>query len=162
MTRPAPAFSVRRAATADAGGILRCLHAAFEPYRDRYTPEGFRDTVLTPETVHHRLAAMAVFVAVTPAGEIAGTIGCHVVSSEEGHIRGMAVLPEWQGAAVAAQLLQAAECELRSSHCRRVTLDTTEPLARAMRFYERNGYRRSGKVDDFFGMPLFEYVKSLD
>jgi len=34
-------------------------------------------------------------------------------------------------------------------------------LERAMRFYEKHGYRRSSKVSDFFGMPLFEYVKTL-
>lgn len=79
--------SVRRAVLADAEGILRCLHAAFEPYRHRYTPDGFRDTVLTPVTVHLRLATMAVFVAATAAGEIVGTIGCGLVSPEEGHIR---------------------------------------------------------------------------
>lgn len=157
----APAFSLRRAAIADAGGILRCLHAAFEPYRDRYAADAFRDTVLTPETVSDRLAAMAVFVALTPAGEIAGTIGCSLVSAEEGHIRGMAVLAEWQGCGLAAQLLAAAEAELRSRQCRRATLDTTAPLERAMRFYEKHGYRRSGKVADFFSMPLFEYVKDL-
>jgi hypothetical protein len=42
-----------------------------------------------------------------------------------------------------------------------VSLDTTEPLRRAMRFYERNGYQRSGKVTDFFGMTLIEYIKEL-
>ena len=31
----------------------------------------------------------------------------------------------------------------------------------AIRFYEKNGYRLSGKVTDFFGMPLYEYVKPL-
>jgi len=30
-----------------------------------------------------------------------------------------------------------------------------------MRFYERHGYRRSGKIGDFFGMALIEYVKVL-
>jgi len=30
-----------------------------------------------------------------------------------------------------------------------------------MRFYEKHGYRRSGKVSDFFGMPLVEYVKPV-
>ena len=38
---------------------------------------------------------------------------------------------------------------------------TTEPLERAMRFYEKHGYRRSGRVTDFFGMTLHEWVKSL-
>ena len=161
MTLAHPACSIRRATPADADGILGCLQAAFEPYRARYTPDAFRDTVLTAMTIQLRLATMAVFVAVTPVGEIVGTIGCGVVSPEEGHIRGMAVLPQWQGGGLAEQLLQAAESELRAQGCRRVTLDTTQPLQRAMRFYEKHGYRRSGKVSDFFGMPLVEYAKPL-
>jgi len=161
MILPARPFSIRRATTADAGGILRCLQTAFEPYRYDYTQEAFHDTTLSPETIHLRLAAMAVFVAVTPPGDIVGTIGCGAVDAEEGHIRGMAVLTEWQGRGLAARLLQAAESELRAQGCRRVTLDTTTPLTRAVRFYEKNGYQRSGKVGDFHGMPLFEYVKNL-
>jgi GNAT superfamily N-acetyltransferase len=141
--------------------MLNCLHRAFEPYRSQYSPEAFSDTVLTADTVHLRLAAMAVFVAVTPAGEIVGTIDCGVASPEEGHIRGMAVLAEWQGCGVTAQLLQTAESDLRAQGCHRVTLDTTKPLERAMRFYKKHGYRRSGKIGDFFGMPLLEYEKPL-
>ena len=33
--------------------------------------------------------------------------------------------------------------------------------ASAIRFYERNGYVASGRVGDFFGMPLYEYLKPL-
>jgi ribosomal protein S18 acetylase RimI-like enzyme len=134
---------------------------AFEPHRASYTPEAFADTVLTPETVHQRLAAMTVFVAVSESGEVVGTIGCNLVSPEEGHIRGMAVHPNWQGSSVAQQLLEVVESELRQRGCARISLDTTEPLQRAIRFYERNGYRSSGKMADFFGMSLFEYVKLL-
>jgi hypothetical protein len=42
-----------------------------------------------------------------------------------------------------------------------VTLDTTEPLHKAMRFYGKHGYVPSGRATDFFGMPLHEYVKLL-
>jgi GNAT superfamily N-acetyltransferase/catechol 2,3-dioxygenase-like lactoylglutathione lyase family enzyme len=154
--------SIRRATSADARGILDCLHTAFEPYRHHYTETAFLDTVLTAETIEVRLASMAIFVAVTPEGEIVGTIGCGAVDAAEGHIRGMAVLDEWQGCGLAASLLQAAEAELRGRGLRRVTLDTTQPLERAIAFYEKSGYRRSGKVGNFFGMPLFEYVKDLD
>jgi hypothetical protein len=42
-----------------------------------------------------------------------------------------------------------------------VTLDTTAPLVRAIRFYERNGYARSGAVSNFYGMQLYEYRKVL-
>src|SRR5262245_32369362 len=100
---------------------------------------------------------MCVFVAVSE-GYVVGTVAC-AASGEEGHLRGMAVLPDWQGSGVASALLQAAEAEIRNQHCKRVTLDTTEPLARAVRFYARHGFRLSGRVSDFFGMPLHEWVK---
>jgi len=147
--------------TTDAPAILRCLRVAFEPYRTSYTPEAFTDTVLTLETVLHRLSSMCIFVAADEAGDIIGTIACAVMDGDEGHLRGMAVLPDWQGRGIAERLLQTAEAELAGRKCERVTLDTTEPLLRAMRFYEKHGYRRSGKVADFFGMPLHEYVKDL-
>lgn len=151
---------VRNARAEDSEGISRCLAAAFEPYRASYTAGGFADTVLTAEKVQERIAAMSLFVAVDEVGDVVGTIGCSVVSDDEGHVRGMAVDPRYQGGGIADQLLQAVEAELRDRGCTRVSLDTTAPLERAVRFYERNGFRASGKVSDFFGMPLFEYVKS--
>ena len=74
----------------------------------------------------------------------------------------MAVRPTWQGTGVAQRLLDAALADLRARGCARVTLDTTEPLRRAIRFYERNGFRPTGVVGDFFGMPLFEYARALN
>ena len=57
--------------------------------------------------------------------------------------------------------LAAAEAGLKASGCSRVTLDTTQPLERAIRFYTRHGYAPTGTVSDFFGMPLYEYAKGL-
>ena len=54
---------IRRATSENAPGILACLREAFEDYRQFYTPDAFLDTVLTPETIHERLAKMIVFVA---------------------------------------------------------------------------------------------------
>src|SRR5256885_8070957 len=163
LMKPQPEFSIRRATIEDANGILECLRMAFEPYRQMYSAEGFRDTVLTPETLPARLNSMCVFVAVTTRNEVIGTIGCAPVAEKagEGHIRGMAVLPQWQGAQhdVARHLLESAEQHLRSQRCTRVSLDTTAPLERAIRFYTKHGYRASGTVGEFFGMPLHEYVK---
>ncbi len=116
--------------------------------------------MLDPESVRRRLAEWCVLAAESPPGAIAGTVG-GAVRGSEGHIRGMAVRPEFAGSGLAQALLNAIEAELQSRGCARITLDTTEPLLRAMRFYERNGYRRSGVVRDFFGMPLIEYAKSL-
>src|SRR5207253_8583069 len=164
LMKAQPKFSIRRAKLEDAAGILDCLQLAFEPYRQMYSPQGFRDTVLTPETLPARLEAMSVFVAVTARHQIIGTIGCAPVPDKaaEGHIRGMAVHPDWQGQrGVAHSLLATAEGHLGKQGCTRVTLDTTAPLERAIRFYGKHGYRASGKVGDFFGMPLYEYVKDL-
>jgi ribosomal protein S18 acetylase RimI-like enzyme len=154
-------ISIREATLDDAPGILECLRLAFEPYRESYTPLAFEDTVMSPSTVRHRLTAMSVFVAVTEAGEIAGTIGCTAVGDGEGHIRGMAVHPEHAGTGLARLLLEAVEAELGQRGCTRVTLDTTRPLERAIRFYVRNGFRSTGAVRDFFGMALIEYGKDL-
>jgi ribosomal protein S18 acetylase RimI-like enzyme len=58
-------------------------------------------------------------------------------------------------------LLLAAETTLKMQGCTRITLDTTSPLEPAIRFYTRHGYLRSGRVGDFFGMPLYEFAKQL-
>jgi len=71
----------------------------------------------------------------------------------------VAVRPGWQGRGVWRRAAHSDRSELSAQQCSRITLDTTKPLERAIRFYERNGYRRSGRITEFFGMPLFEYVK---
>jgi ribosomal protein S18 acetylase RimI-like enzyme len=153
-------ISIRQTTSQDVSGLLACLHEAFEPYRDAYTREAFTDTTLTDETVRRRLREMHVLVAVSARDGVAGTVS-GLANGDEGHIRGMAVRPQWAGSGVARKLLDAVEGELRACGCTRVTLDTTEPLQRAMRFYEKNGYRRTGRVGDFFGMRLIEYAKHL-
>ena len=157
-TESQSSLTIRRADSNDGEAIVACLAAAFAPYSNSYTPAAFTDTVLDPRLVQHRLREMCVFVAVSE-GNVVGTVACGA-TGEEGHLRGMAVLPDWQGSGVASALLQAAEAEIRKQRCKRITLDTTEPLARAMRFYAHHGFTLSG-VSDFFGMPLREWVKFL-
>lgn len=152
--------AIRRANSRDSEAILQCLHTAFEPYRATYTPNAFLDTTLTRDKLAQRFLTMTLFVA-EAEGKVVGTIGCWMLSADAGHLRGMAVLPEYQGTTAANMLLKAAEDELQKQGCKTVALDTTAPLGRAMKFYERNGYRRSGKIADFNGMPLYEYVKTL-
>ncbi len=153
------AVEIRSAGASDGPAILHCLAAAFLPYRDQYTPAAYTDTVLTPETIQMRLKQMRTVVA-TVAGEVVGTIAASR-ASETGHLRGMAVLPQWHGKGIAAKLLASIEDWLRCCGCAKVTLNTTPPLSAAMRFYEKHGYRRSGRVSDFFGMALIEYEKKL-
>jgi ribosomal protein S18 acetylase RimI-like enzyme len=140
------AITIRQATIADVDGILDCLRAAFEPFREAYTDAAYKDTVLTEALLLDRLAKMTVLVALDRSGRVIGTIAYRVSGDGEGHLRGMALLPECQGHGVADQLLERAEAELMKENCSRISLDTTEPLERAMRFYQRHGYRRSGRT----------------
>ena len=99
--------------------------------------------------------------ATAPDGTVVGTIACQDVGGGLGHLRGMAVQPGWQGRGIADALIEAAEDELKRVGCRRVNLHTTQPLARAQRFYARHGYRLTGDVEDFFGMEIAEHAKNL-
>lgn len=156
-----PEFEVRRAVETDALAIHRCLTAAFDPYRAEYTEGAFADTVPSPAGIVERLRDMALFVATAQDGSVMGTIACQDVGRGLGHLRGMAVQPGWQGRGVADALIEAAEAELERVGCRRVNLHTTQPLARAQRFYARHGFRLTGDVEDFFGMEIAEHAKEL-
>jgi N-acetylglutamate synthase-like GNAT family acetyltransferase len=154
-------FVIREATSEDVAGILKCLRVAFAPFRPRYTLGAFRDTVLSETTLLKRMKGMKLFVAVDECKNVAGTIGCSITGSK-GHLRGMAVRPELQGCGVAAKLLARAENDARAGKCSRITLNTTEPLTRAIQFYRRRGYRATGRVRNWFGMPLYGYVKRLN
>lgn len=152
-------FQIRVAQAKDAGAVSDCLQAAFAQHRDEYSPAAYADTVLDTEGVSRRMREMCLFVAVSER-KIVGSVGC-AVNGEEGHLRGMAVVPGWQGKGVGSGLLAVAEAELKKHGCHCITLDTTEPLLRAIQLYENHGYSASGRVQDFFGMPLYEYRKIL-
>jgi GNAT superfamily N-acetyltransferase len=153
---PAP-ITIRAATPSDAESISSCLAQAFGAYRGAYTAAAFADTVPTAAQVLLRIQKMHVLVAIAESN-VVGTVSA-TIHADCGHLRGMAVLPEQRSAGTAAALLTSIEDWLRSHGCGEVALDTTEPLAAAMKFYEKHGYRRSGKISDFFGMPLIEYVK---
>jgi GNAT superfamily N-acetyltransferase len=161
MPTDRPSISVRKAQTADFQGILDCFQEAFAAYRSVYTPGAYQDTVVGPEALENRMATMCVFVAASSSGEVVGTVACSFVGPDEGHVRGMAVRPAWHGVDVAGKLIRSVENELRAWGCARISLDATLPLRRAMRFYEKHGFRRSGRIGDFFGMELVEFVKTL-
>lgn len=154
-------FTIRPALVSDAEEIHECLRVAFARFLDSYSREAFLDTVPTVESVRDRMHHMALFVAEDRNRKVIGTVGFYLKSPQEGFIRGMAVVPDWQGKGVAQRLLATAESEVVASGCSRVGLDTTDPLERAIHFYEKQGYRRTGHIEDFFGMPLHEFTKEL-
>ena len=159
---PPDGYHIRAATVEDLRGVRACLLEAFEPYRPSYTAKAFTDTVPSGPALEDRRRRMSLLVAVDGAGKVLGTVASRAGPEGVGHLRGMAVRRDWQGTGVARAILDRALKDLRSRGCRRATLETTIPLARAARFYAKNGFRRSGRVSDFFGMPLIEYVRELD
>jgi ribosomal protein S18 acetylase RimI-like enzyme len=158
---PSEAITIQHATALHTCGILECLRSAFEPYRSDYTPAAYEDTVLPPESLSRRLQEMTVLVAITHSGSVVGTLAYKLEEYGDAHLRGMAVRRECQGSGIAEKLLAHAQAEIVEGNCSRITLNTTEPLVRAMSFYERHGFRRTGRICDFFGMPLIEYAKEL-
>lgn len=155
-------YEIRRAESDDAKDIHGVLLAAFEEYRQFYTPEGFLDTVMSEDAIKKRMKEMTLYVAIDQNGKVIGTIGWQKVSEKEGHIRGMAVLPEKQGKnSPALALLRAVENNARPKGCTYLTLDTTAPLKRAQSFYKKHGFKETGKTGDFFGSIVYEYSKFL-
>jgi N-acetylglutamate synthase-like GNAT family acetyltransferase len=155
-------YLIRQANRDDAKGIHKVLLAAFEEYRHHYTPEGFSNTVMSEDAVKERMKEMVIYVAVGKKRNIIGTIGWQKIDEKEGHIRGMAVYPDWQGKkSPAAALLNTIEDDARSKGCLFLTLDTTVVLRRAGNFYRKHGFKKTGKTDNFFGSKIYEYSKHL-
>ncbi len=151
---------IRPARIDEAEKIAECMVLAFEPFRTRYSSGAFNDSVLTPDAVRKRMLSMTIHVAVAADRTVIGTLASSATDGE-GYLRGMAVRPDWQGHRIAEQLLAHVERDLLAQGCTFITLDVTAPLQRAVRFYEKNGFTATGQIGDFFGMPLYEYVKQL-
>lgn len=154
-------MTVRTARPSDAEAIRDILAQAFEPYREAYTPEAYRHTVLDAKGVEERMARMEHLVAEDAAGRIVGTVAWTIRTESEAHLRGMAVLPGEQGRGIGARLLGVAERRARREGCARMTLGTTRVLRPAIAFYQRRGYAMAGGPTSFFGMELLEMEKPL-
>jgi len=152
---------IRIATEADVPEIVHCLHSAFAPYRRAYTPKACTATVLTQPMARRRLRSMTVWVAVGGDGRVVGTIAAKATGRHHGHLRGMAVLPGFQGKGIASALLASAIAHARKQGQRNVTLETTEPLERATLFYLRHGFRRTGRTRRWGGMRLVGFERTI-
>jgi SAM-dependent methyltransferase/GNAT superfamily N-acetyltransferase len=151
---------VRLAVDADAAAISAVLRSAFAEYQRLYTPEGFAATTPGPDAVLQRMSEGPIWVA-DRGGEIIGTVAA--VCDDGGcYIRGMGVAPDSRARGAGALLLKEVEIHAIRKGARRTYLSTTPFLDRAIRLYERFGFRRSeeGPID-LFGTPLFTMTKPL-
>jgi GNAT superfamily N-acetyltransferase len=115
---------------------------------------------VTSREVLDRLQEGPVWVAVYE-GEIVGTASV-VLKGNSLYVRGMAVLPSARGRRVGELLLEQIARYSSAHNCKRLFLSTTPFLDRAIRLYERFGFRRTDAgPHDLFGTPLFTMEKAV-
>jgi ribosomal protein S18 acetylase RimI-like enzyme len=161
MTEKKSGIQIRAAEPDDAPSIAAVLRESFVEYRDSYTDEGFAATTPASEHVLSRMSEGPVWVAACDA-VIVGTASV-VPRGESLYIRGMAVLPSARGRRVGEALLRQVEEFARAQGHKRLFLSTTPFLSRAIKLYERAGFRRTDEgPHDLCGTPLFTMEKESE
>jgi GNAT superfamily N-acetyltransferase len=167
-------WSLRLATQADAERLAANVHEGFASYRE-FAPPGWE-----PPSADGELALMDealrrddVWVMLAEAdGELAGHVA---IRSAEGAPRGsrepglahfwqLFVQPAWQGTGLALQLHDEAIREAGARGFTQIRLYAAEGQARARRFYEREGWERSGPPAELpgFRMPVVEYRRAIN
>jgi GNAT superfamily N-acetyltransferase len=155
-----PAVKIRLAVTSDASAIASVLAEAFTEYRPLYTREGFDATAIRAEQVASRLSEGPMWLALHEE-TIVGTVSV-VRKGDALYLRGMAVHPAARGLRIGERLLKQIEDYAATEGLHRLLLSTTPFLDRAIRLYQRTGFRRTDDgPHDLFGTPLFTMEKFL-
>lgn len=157
---PMPDVKIRLADASDAETIATVLYESFVEYESLYTPKGFAATSITSEEIVNRMREGPVWVAVRNE-VIVGTASV-VPKDESLYLRGMAVLPTARGQRTGELMLAQIEIFAVTEGLHRLFLSSTLFLDRAIRLYERFGFRRTGEgPHELFGTPLFTMEKAM-
>ena len=152
------AIRIRVAAPEDAESIAEVLAESFAEYESLYTPPAYTATVPTVDEIRGRFGKEMIWVALR--GEIIGTVSA-VPKKDALYIRSMAILPKARGQRIGEKLLNEIEKHAGTMNYRKLFLNTTPFLKRAIRLYEKFGFVFCG-ADDLYGTPLLTMEKSLE
>jgi ribosomal protein S18 acetylase RimI-like enzyme len=154
-------IQIRLAVPDDAPAIASVLFESFIEYQSQYTEAGFAATAIGNDEIQHRMKEGPIWVAVEQ-DVIVGAVSA-VIVAERLYIRGMAILPMARGQGIGQSLLTRIETFASEQHIQHLFLSTTPFLNRAIRLYERCGFRRRKEgPSDLFGTPLFTMEKILE
>lgn len=151
---------IRIAGAEDAEAIVKVLAKSFVEYEPFYTPQAYRATVPPVDEIKSRFVdKSSVIWVVADDNRIVGTVS--VIPKQDAlYIRSMAILPEIRGNQIGEKFLKAIEDYAVANNYRKLTLNTTPFLNRAVRLYEKFGFVQKG-TDDLFGTPLWKMEKYL-
>lgn len=151
--------SLRIAAPEDAEEIVAVLAESFVEHKSSYTAPAYAATVPTIDEITKRFSEGTTWIA-SCKGRIVGTISV-VPTKDSLYIRSMAILPEARGNRIGERFLKEIEDYAVARNYRKLVLNTTPFLKRAIRLYEKFGFVLCG-ADDLFGTPLLTMEKPLE
>ena len=155
---------IRAAQQADVQSIVSVLAESFIEYQRFYTKEGYAVTTPKSIVIQDRLSEGEMWVALLK-GEVVGTVSV-VPQGKALYVRSMAILPAARGNRIGEKLLKHIEELATANGYECLLLSTTPFLDRAIRLYEKFGFRRNGEPPhDLFGTPLLtmeKIIKTLD
>lgn len=152
-------LKLRIAEPDDAEVIASVLAMSFSDYESFYTPQAYAATVPTVGEIKRRFGEGAIWIALNNE-RIVGTVSV-VTRKDSLYIRSMAILPEARGNQIGERLLEEVKDYAAAHDYRKLFLNTTPFLKRAIRLYEKFGFVRCGS-DDLYGTPLLTMEKSLE
>jgi len=156
-------INYRKAQILDINEIYNTLLKAFEPYKSNYTNDAYNATVLTLKDIKNRILGdkYEIYV-VTKDKKIIGTFSILKKNKDILHLRSMAVHPDFQGKGFGLFILRKIDMFAKKNNYKFISLDTSKPLKRAIKFYKNFGFEFTGNNQDFYGVKIFEMIKEIN
>jgi putative acetyltransferase len=137
-----PATEVRPVREADVSEVIAVVTRVLGEFGLRFGDGADTDAELHSLPNSYRDHGGELWVATDAAGHVVGTCGVFPVADGTFELRKMYLLPRVRGQGLGQRLLDVALHWTRQRGATRVVLDTTEAMARAIEFYEKNGFVR--------------------
>lgn len=132
---------VRAVRAEDAHGVVALVRDVLAEFGLRFGEGADTDAELARLPASYTGKGGAFWIA-EQGGELVGTCGVAPVAEGTLELRKMYLRPAARGLGAGERLLREALAFARTSGARRVVLDTTEQMTRAIAFYERHGFVR--------------------
>jgi ribosomal-protein-alanine N-acetyltransferase len=152
---------IERAKGKNAHQIHNILSNAFSPYIKYYTNEAYQSTVASPQVLKRRIRNRKTTVLVVIYNnKIIGTASFQK-RSEFIYLYSMAVDPAFQNNGVGKFLLEKIIKFTINKKFKKISIDSYYPLKNAIRFYESNGFKKTGETKNYHGIEVFEMIKEI-
>ncbi len=139
---PPPSSTVREIRAADLPQVVDLVRDVLAEFGLRFGEGSGTDEEVTRLPASYIEHGGAFWVAVDRASTILGTCGVFPVGEGTYELRKMYLRPEARGTGAGQLLFDACLVFVRSRGAKRLVLDTTHDMKRAIAFYARNGFVR--------------------